>query len=400
MISQVDEVVSLEPQPKLKETGQQKSGLAVAVLKENMNDEKRVALTPVGVSTLVEQGHRVYVVSGSGLGANYDDEAFRKAGARIVDYKTAINQADILVKISPLTYQEIEQLPNNKIIFSALHPNTLERKTLELMMHKQITGIAYEYFSENDGLNPFTHLMNEIIGSTSVFIAAELLSNIRGGKGIMLGGITGITPSEIIVLGTDTAAEYAIRIALGLGSVIKVFDDDLSGLIRFKQLFGQQLFTSTFNYQVLLKNFQTADVVINSKARKVGEEPFIITEDLVKVMKAGSVIVDLKIDVGSIIETSRPTNFDNPTFVKYDVIHYCVPNIPSRVARTASIAISNVLTPLLGELCKMRDIMPLLKKYTALRRATYTYLGMLTNFDLAQRFKLDARDLNLILALF
>ncbi len=400
MMSGHQDKTILIPQPKEALVTNSKRNFTISVLKENMTDEKRVALTPVGVQTLVQEGATVYVVSGSGNGANYSDEDYRKAGAKIVDFQQAIKAGQVLVKVSPFTNDQIQQLPTNKILFSALHPNTQIRENFELLMQKNITGIAYEFYEDENGLNPFVHLMNEITGSTSVMLAAELLSNIRGGKGIMLGGLTGITPSEIIVLGTDTAAQYAVRIALGLGSAVKVFDDDLHGLLRLKQLFGQQLFTSTFNRQVLWKSFQSADVVINSKARNIDEEPFIIEQDLVKVMKNGSVIIDLKIDVGSIVETSKPTTFDSPIYEKFGVIHYCVPNIPSRVSRTASIAISNVLTPILKELCQVGDILPLLKKYVALRNATYTYLGMLTNVHIANRFKLNARDLNLLLALF
>ena len=400
MTQQTDNKAVYVPKPKLQQVYEHQKKYVVSVLKENQKDEKRVALTPVGVSALTSKGYEVYVVSGSGLGANYDDEDYRKVGAKVVNSHEAIKNGNVLVKVSPFTYEELKQLPNGKILFSALHPNTQTRENIELMLKKNLTAVAYEFFEDENGLNPFVYLMNEITGSTSVMIASELLSNTRGGKGIMLGGLTGVTPSEIIILGSDTAAEYAVRIALGLGSAVKVFDDDLNGLLRLKQLFGQQLFTSTFNHQVLWKYLQSADVVINSKSRNVGEEPFIIDQSMVKIMKTGSVIIDLKIDYGSIIETSKPTNFDNPIYEKFGVIHYCVPNIPSRVSRTASIAISNVLSPLLKELCEVHNILPLLKKYSALRNATYIYLGMLTNVHLGTQFKLDTKDLNILLALF
>ena len=387
------------PQPKLQEVDERFKIMSVGVLKETNKDEKRVPLTPYAIQTLINAGHKVILEKGSGLGANYSDEDFRASGARVLSRNEVLKQADILVKVGPLTLDEIKELPKNKILFSALHPNTQTKENIELLLKKNITAIAYEFYSDQKGMNPFSYLMNEIIGSTSVMIAAELLTNVRGGKGVMLGGLTGLTPSTIMVLGTDTAAEYAIRMALGLGSYVKVFDDDLSGLLRMEQLFGQHLFTSSFNRKTLFKSIQTTDVIINSKIKR-HDQPFIITEELVKLMRKGSVIVDMKIDSGSIIETARPTTFDDPTYVVHDVIHFCVPNIPSRVARTASIAISDVLTPILMDICNEGGILPLLKRSPSLRNGTYAFLGMLTNTQLAERFGMDAKDLNLLVALF
>ncbi len=387
------------PQPKLQEVDEHLKIMTVGVLKERSRDEKRVPLTPYAIQTLINAGHKVIIETGSGVGANYSDEDFRASGARVLSREEVLSKADILVKIGPLTLDEIRELPNNKILFSALHPNTQTRENIELLLEKNITAIAYEFYADQKGMNPFSYLMSEIIGSTSVMIAAELLTNVRGGKGVMLGGLTGLTPSTIMVLGTDTAAEYAIRMALGLGAYVKVFDDDLGGLLKMEQLFGQHLFTSSFNRKTLYKSIQTTDVIINSKVKR-HDQPFIITEEMVKLMRKGSVIVDMKIDSGSIIETARPTTFDNPTYVVHDVIHFCVPNIPSRVARTASIAISDVLTPILMQICNEGGILPLLKKSVSLRNGTYAFLGMLTNTQLAERFDMDAKDLNLLVALF
>ncbi len=387
------------PQPQPEKVEDKNQSFSVGVLKEQNKDEKRVPLTPYAVDQLVSAGFNVYFESGGGLGANYSDEDYRTSGAKVVDRKTVLDNADILVKVGPLTYEEIEKLPRNKVLFSALHPNTQTRENIELLLKKNITAVAYEFYEDSSGMQPFMFLMNQIVGSTSVMIAAELLSNSRGGKGVMLGGITGLMPTTVMVLGTDTAAEYAVRIAMGLGAYVKVFDDDLAGLVRMERLFGQDLFTSSFNRKTLFKTIQTADVIINSKIKR-HDQPFIITDDLVRMMRKGSVIVDMKIDTGSIIETARPTSFDNPVYLVHDVIHYCVPNIPSRVARTASIAISDVLTPILKKICQHRSILPVLKQSYSLRKGTYAFLGMLTNTYLAERFGMDAKDLNLLVALF
>jgi len=384
--------------PKLKEVSSSSRILTIGILKERNKDEKRVALTPYAVQTIIGTGHIVLTEKGAGLGANYSDEDYRIAGARISDRKSLIKQSDIIVKIGPLTYEEIQEIPKNKIIFSALHPNTQTKENIELLLKKYVIAIAYEYYQDHRGLNPFTYLMNEIIGSTSIMIAAELLTNTTGGKGIMLGGLTGITPSSVMVIGTDIAAEYAIRIALGLGASVKVFDDDINGLLRMEQLFGQHLFTSSLNRKALTKVLQSADVIINSKIKR-HEQSYIITEDMVKLMRSGSVIIDMKIDSGSVIETSVPTTFEKPIFTKYGVIHYCVPNIPSRVSRTASMAISDVLAPILLDICKEGGIIPLIKRSESLRSGTYIFQGILMNLQLAKRFDMDAKDWNIILPL-
>jgi alanine dehydrogenase len=258
--------------------------------------------------------------------------------------------------------------------------------------------VAYEFYSDRDGNNPFLFLMDEIMGSSSVMIASELLTNTAGGKGIMLGGLTGVSATEVIVIGTDLAAEYAVKVAKSLGATVKVFDRDLSGLWRMENKFGTDLFTSTLNYKMLEKSLASADVLINTKTRHSDEE-YIITAEMVKRMKHGAIIVDIRTDVGSVIETSRPTTFEHPMYEKYGVIHYCVPNIPSRVAKTASIAISNVLTQILLEICRAGNFYTVLRRSDSLRNGVYTFLGKLTNSFLAEKFHIEAKNIDLLLAL-
>ncbi len=387
-------------QPQLQKVKTQRKGrkLTIGVLKENMQDEKRVALTPVGVSSITKEGHIVLIESGSGLGANYTDTDFVEAGAQIVPRNQIVSKSDILVKISPMNTAELRLLPPNKILFSALHPSTQSRENIEILLQKHITAVAYEFYSDRDGNNPFLFLMDEIMGSSSVMIASELLTNTAGGKGIMLGGLTGVSATEVIVIGTDLAAEYAVKVAKSLGATVKVFDRDLSGLWRMENKFGTDLFTSTLNYKMLEKSLASADVLINTKTRHSDEE-YIITAEMVKRMKHGAIIVDIRTDVGSVIETSRPTTFEHPMYEKYGVIHYCVPNIPSRVAKTASIAISNVLTQILLEICRAGNFYTVLRRSDSLRNGVYTFLGKLTNSFLAEKFHIEAKNIDLLLAL-
>ncbi len=374
--------------------------LAIGILKENSVDEKRVPLTPDDVYAVINEGFEVYMEKGAGLRANFTDIQYSEAGAKIIDDKVRIlKDSFIIVKIAPLTLEEIEILPPNKIVFSALNLSTQSTERILKLQEKKVTAIAYELYEDQKGFNPFTHIIGQIIGSSAVMIASELLSNSGGGRGIMLGGLTGMPPTEIVVLGTDISAEYAVRISMGLGSTVKVFDDKMFNFIRFHNIFGQSLFTSTITYSHLKKAVLNADVIINTLERRIGKS-HIISEEMVKTMKEGSVIIDLKVDSGSVVETSEITTFDNPTFIKHGVIHYCVPNLASRVAQTSSTAISNLLSTLLIKIMHQGSIIPFLQYDYELRNATYLFKGILTNRRVADYFKISFTDINLIIHVF
>jgi len=242
--------------------------------------------------------------------------------------------------------------------------------------------------------------MSTIAGSTSVLVAAEYLSNVNKGKGVMLGGISGITPTEVVILGAGTAAEFAARAALGLGATVKIFDNSIKRLMELQNILGQRLYTSIFHPQVLERVLKTADVVIGTLSPEETDQRYIISEDQVMLMKKGSVIIDLSIDKGGCFETSELRNHNSPSFIKHGVIHYCVPNITSRVARTASIAMSNVFAPMLGAIGETGGIKQQLKDDAGLRHGVYVYNGILTNDYLGRLYNLPARDINLLMAAF
>lgn len=373
--------------------------IVIGVLKENNFGEKRVALTPDDVKYIAEGNNKVLVETGAGLMANFSDYAYSEAGALILSQKEVYEKANIFVKISPLTLEEIELLKPETIVISAINLNTISPERIKKLQEKKITALAYEYFIDDRGFNPFTHIIGQIIGSTSIMIAADLLTNTNGGRGIMLGSLTGIPPTEIVILGTDISAEYAVRVALSLGANVRVFDYSISNLIKFQNLFGRNLYTSTLNYSNLMDAISRANVLINTLERK-GSRDFIITQDMVLAMKDLSVIIDLKVDAGSVIETSSITTIDNPVYVKYGVIHYCVPNIASRVAQTSSVAISNLLTNILLKILQQGSLIPLLQYEHDIRNATYLFKGILTNKDVANALKMNYTDLNLIINLF
>lgn len=374
--------------------------LIVGVLKEKSRDEKRVALTPQDVELIVRSKFTVLVEKNAGIGANYSDLDYSELGAKIIESnEELLRKSHIVCKIAPLDESEINMISPGSIIISALNMSTQSRRTLLIMQKKKVTALAYEFFEDSSGFNPFTHSIGEIIGTSAVMIASEMLTSTSGGRGIMFGGITGLPPTNIVVIGTDIAAEYVIRIAMSLGANVKVFDNSLQKLIRFRNIFGQNLYTSPLNYANLRKEFESADVVVNSIVRKKNTH-FTITDTLVNSMKKGAIIIDLKVDQGSIVETSKVTSFDSPTYVYSDVIHYCVPNLASRVAKSSSIVISNLLSDFLLEILHQGSIIPFLQYQSNIKNATYMFKGVVTNRIVAETFDLKYTDLNFIVHVF
>ena len=265
-------------------------------------------------------------------------------------------------------------------------------------VQKKITAVAWDYIQDEHQIFPVVRAMGEIAGNTSILIAAELLSNYKTGKGIMMGGVAGVQPTEVVILGAGTVGEYACRTAMGLGASVKVFDNSISKLRRLQNDIGQRIFTSVIQPKLLEKAIMRADVVIGDVRAPFGRTPCIVTEGMVKGMKAGSVIVDVSIDQGGCFETSRVTNHTKPTFVEHDVIHYCVPNVASRVSRTASIALSNIFSPILLEMGEMGGTKEMIKRDPGFRAGVYIYKGKLTSEILGKVFDLPFKNIELLLA--
>lgn len=388
------------PQEEMLEIGKQNKKLVIGIPKESNTTESRVPLTPEAVEMLVKQGHEIIIEKEAGRLSNYSDRDYAERGGVIVQTSQEVFKSQIILKVSPLLLEEIELLSENQVVLSSLHLNNTTGQHLRSLMQKRVTSIAFENILDEDGVFPVVRAMSSIAGSTSILVAAEYLSNVNQGKGVMLGGVTGITPTEVVILGAGTAAEFAARAALGLGANVKLFDDSIKRLIELQNLLGQRLYTSIFHHQVLERVFRTADVVIGNISLEETHGRFLISEELVKQMKKGSVIVDLSIDKGGCFETSEPRDHLNPAFVKHGVIHYCVPNITARVARTSSIAMSNVFAPLLAEIGNMGGVKQQLKDDPGLRHGVYLYNGILTNSYLGNLYNIPSRDINLLMAAF
>jgi alanine dehydrogenase len=374
--------------------------ISIGIPSDTKDDEKRVALTPEAVSLLVDSDNEVIVQRGAGLGANYSDKDYSENGAVITDSPARVYSCDVVIKVAPFTEREADFLKGNQVVISYLNVLKLSEDTLARLIRKKVTAIAFEKIGDNSGGLPVIESMSEISGITSVLLASDYLSNHHGGKGVMLGGITGVTPTEVIILGANTAGEYAAKAALGLGSQVKVFDSSLQKLKKFEMLVGQRLQTSVFHPQVLKKALRSADVLIGAIELEDLRPWYYVTDEMVRTMKKGSVIIDLTIDRGGCIETTECRALADPVYEKHGVIHFSAWNLPSRVARTASIALSNIFAPLLQSMAGSGGITQLLKNETGIRNGAYLYNGILTNETLGQKFGILSKDLDLLLSAF
>jgi alanine dehydrogenase len=389
----------LLPQEEMLEVKKRGQKIKIGIPSDFSKVEYRVPLTPQAVDLLVSYGHEILIETNAGKTASYSDKAYRDVGAQIADTKEEIFQCDIILRISPFSNDEIDMLRGNQVIISTMQPHAHCRESIQKLMQKKVTAIAYEYLENEDGYMPFVHQMSQIAGVTSITIASEYLSKSRNGKGVLFGEVTGVTPAELVIIGTSTAAEYAARAAIGLGIFVKVFDTSVYELSKLEEKLGRRIFTSVFYPKVLRKALISADVVIGAMPFNTSLK-FKVSEELVKQMKEGSVIIDLNVSQGGCFETSECTDFNNPAFVKHGVVHYCVPNSPALVARTASISMSNILIPVLLSISDDGGVNNYIKTSRGFRKGVYIYHGILTNSDIGNLFNIPAKEIDLLLAIF
>ncbi len=379
---------TFQTQPETLEVVHPEQKLFIGVPREQIMQENRVALVPSAVSALVANGHRVLVEKNAGLSSNFSDRDYAEAGAEICADKKEVFKARFLVKVAPCTKDELELLHAQQIIFSPLQIPLIDKEYITTLIDKKVIAIAMEYLMDSDGSFPIVGMMSEMAGLNAVLTAAELLTHKAGGNGVLLGGVSGVPPARVIILGAGVVGEYATRAATGLGAEVRVFDNNIYKLVRIQRRTGKQLHTSALNPVHLQKEISTADVVIGAIHSKTGRSPVVVTEEMVANMKKGAVIIDVSIDQGGCIETSRVTSHEKPVFEKYGVIHYCVPNIASNIPRTASIAISNILTPILLKTGETHSLENLFSSDKGLRHGVYIYKGLLTHKYLSQVFGL------------
>lgn len=386
------------PQEEMLEVARKKGKLYIGIPKEMAFQENRVPLVPDAVALLVNNGHRIVIEAGAGSAAHFEDNDYSEAGAEVVYSPQDVYKADTILKISPPTLEEIELMQPRQTLFSSLQLTVQPEDFLKKLIAKKLNCVAYDMITDDAGIFPVIRAMGEIAGGTSILVAAELLSNVNSGVGAILGGISGISPTEVVIIGAGTVGEFAARAALGLGASVKVFDNSTSRLRRLQSQLGTRIFTSVIVPKVLEKHLKTADVAIGALRATRGRTPCMVTENMVSEMKTGSVIIDVSIDQGGVFETSEVTNHTKPVFRKHGVVHYCVPNINSRVARTASYAFSNIFSQILISMGDEGGFDSLVRKDAGVRNGVYIYNGILTNQFLGETFDLPFKDINLLMA--
>ncbi len=377
--------------------------LTIGIPKENYFQENRVPITPDSVGVLVNNGHQVFIEHDAGIGARFADKDYAEAGA-VVTYNRSdlFKQSEYIIKVSPVSDEEMALLKENQKLISAVHLGSLKPTYVQNLIKKNITALGFEFYKSEDGSLPLVQMMSEIAGVSSIHIASELLTGQNNGQGLLLGGITGIPPAEVTILGAGTVGFNAAQTAMGMGARVRIIDEELFKLRRIERELGLNIYTSIAQGNFIREAVRDSDVVIGAVYKQGSRTPLVVTEDMVKEMKEGSVIIDVAIDQGGCIETSRITTHDNPTFVKYDVIHYCVPNIASRVSRTASLAISNILGPLLVKIGDHGGIDNYIKYNSGLKQGIYVYHRHLTKKYIAELFNMNRvyRDIELLIVSF
>ena len=386
----------LLPLPEMLEIKKQKDELYIGIPKESHFEEKRICLTPNAVAALTSNGHRIVVESGAGDGTNFSDNEYSEAGAKISYNPNDVFACNIILKIEPPSLEEIEMINPQSVLFYAMHLKTQKKEFFQALAKKRITAIAFDYIQDNHGVYPLVKSLSEIAGIASILIASELMNSSSVGNGLILGNIGGVPPSKVVIIGAGTVAEFAARSALGLGAQVEVFDNSLTKLRNLQHKLNFPIATSTLQPKNLLKSLIDCDVAIGA-IRGETRTPVIVSEDMVGQMKKGAVVVDVSIDNGGCFETSEVTTHSNPTIIKHDVIHYCVPNIPSRYSRTASVSISNIFTPYLLNIGEEGGIENAARFDKSLQKGMYFYHGILSNKTIADWFNLPFTDINLLI---
>ncbi len=385
----------LLPQEEKLAIGRKKGSLQIGVPKETCLQEDRVGLSPEGVYLLVSNGHEVVVETGAGLGARYTDSDYSEAGAKIAYSPKEVFESNLILKVEPPSMDELDLMKSHQILFSALQLKTCTREFFQKLMKKKITAISYEHMRDEEGMIPVVRSMSEIAGNASILLAAEYLSNANDGKGYLFGGITGVPPTEVVIIGAGTVGTYAAKTAQAMGAYVKVFDISLTKLKRLQESLPNDVFTCVLSPKILEKALMRCDVAIGAMRASNGRTPCVVNEDMVKKMKKGSVIIDVSIDQGGCFETSEVTDHKHPTFVRHGVIHYGVPNLTSRVSRTASFSLSNIFAPMLEAIAEEGGIENALKYKSGLRQGMYMSNGVLTNKAIGEWFDLPYTEVNL-----
>ncbi|MBP2615903.1 alanine dehydrogenase [Chryseobacterium jejuense] len=365
---------------------------SIGIPKETCLNERRTCISPDAVQVLVEHGHEIIVESGAGQGSFFTDLQYSESGAKITnDPKEAFGQ-DLILKINPPTLDEIDYMKPNTYMVSALQINLRDKEYFLKLAEKKINAIAFEFIVDEYKQLSLVRLIGEIAGTVSILYASELLAL---SNGLMLGGITGVRPAEVVILGAGIVGEFATKAAIGLGASVKVFDNSLSKLRRLHTMVDSRVPTSIIDPKEFSKSLRRADVVIGALPR-LNMTP-IVTEDMVMNMKKGSVIIDITIDNGKVIETSELTTMEDPYIIKHGVIHCGLPNLTSRMPRTTTKAISNFFLSYILNYDEEGGFENMLIRKNEMKQSLYMYKGRHTKKIICDRFGLTYHDINLLI---
>lgn len=386
----------LLPQEEKLEVARQKGELFIGIPKETYFQEKRICLTPDAVTAITANGHKVLIENGAGEEAGFSDHEYNEAGAILTNDTKKVFGCPMILKVEPPTIEEMELIKPKTVLISALQLKTRSQAYFDLLAKKKITALGFEFIKDEDHSYPAVKALSEIAGTASILIASELMVNAKKGNGLLFGNISGVPPVEVVVIGAGTVGQFAVRSALGLGANVKVFDSSITKLRKLQANVGQTLYTSTIQPKNLLKALRRCDVAIGA-VRGSNRSPIIVTKTMVENMKRGAVIIDVSVDMGGCFETTEMTSHDKPTQIKYDVIHYGVPNIPARYPKTASISISNIFTPYLLQIAESGGLENAIRYDQGLKNGLYFYRGILTNKAVADWFDMSYSDINLLI---
>lgn len=386
----------LLPQEEKLEIARQKGELFIGIPKETYFQEKRICLTPDAVTAITANGHKVLIENGAGEEAGFSDQEYNDAGAILTNDTKKVFGCPMILKVEPPTLEELELIKPKTVLISALQLKTRQQSYFDTLSKKKITALAFEFIKDEDHSYPAVKALSEIAGTAAILIASELMVNAKKGNGLLFGNISGVPPVEVVVIGAGTVGQFAVRSALGLGANVKVFDSSITKLRKLQTHVGRTLYTSTIQPKNLLKALRRCDVAIGA-VRGQNRSPIIVTKTMVENMKRGAVIIDVSVDMGGCFETTEMTTHDKPTHIKYDVIHYGVPNIPARYPKTASISISNIFTPYLLEIAESGGLENAIRYDQGLKNGLYFYRGILTNKAIADWFDMGYSDINLLI---
>lgn len=373
-----------------------KGDLFIGIPKETCHEEKRVCLTPDAVLAMTRQGHHILLETGAGDASKFSDREYAEAGAKICYHAKEVFECNLILKVSPPSLEEIDLMKPQCYVVSSLQLKTQSKKYFKALAKKKITAIAFDYIKDEHDSYPILKSLSEIAGTASILIASELMNAENEGSGRLLGNISGVPPCEIVILGAGTVGLFAAKSGQALGASVKVFDNSITKLRQLQQDLNASVYTSTIHHKALEKALMRADVVIGALKGK-SRAPIVVSDDMITVMKPGAVIIDVSIDRGGCFETSELTTHSTPTFVKHGVIHYGVPNIPSRYAKTATISISNIITPYLLNIGDEGGFEAATIHDQTIRSGIYMYKGIVTKKAIGDWFDLPATDINLLI---